>query len=296
MSFIPHRVTERSAALADISPHGDSAITKEDGRALASTIMQQVSELQSLMIGAATHRVLLILQGLDASGKDGVVRFVVSQGDPLNVMTYPFKMPTPNELAHDFLWRVHAAVPPKGYLGIFNRSHYEDVVAAFVRGTITDTIRQRRFVHIRNFEELLHDNGTIIIKCFLHIDANEQEARLIEREQSLTTAWKLAAEDWRDRSLLPKYFAAYDTAMQHTSRPHAPWYVVAANRKWYRNLVIAELLRHHMEPFREQWSNTLQTMQRDRLSAIERVRAGLERPPNEPPAPLPASDTGAIPS
>lgn len=276
MSFLPTRVTERTAALADISPIGESPLTKEDGRALAATIMQQVSELQALMVGAATHRVLLVLQGIDASGKDGVVRFVVSQGDPLNVMIQPFKMPTPNELAHDFLWRVHAAVPPKGYLGIFNRSHYEDVVAAYVRGTISDTTRMQRFGHIHHFEELLYDNGTILIKCYLHIDANEQEARLKEREQSLVTAWKLAAEDWRDRTLLTKYLTAYDTAMRHTSSPQAPWYVVPANRKWYRNLVIAELLRHHMEPYREQWSNTLQTMQRDRLSAIERVRAGLD--------------------
>ncbi len=223
------------------------------------------------------QNVLLVLQGIDASGKDGVVRFVVSNGDPLNVVVHPFKMPTPNELAHDFLWRIHAAVPAKGYLGIFNRSHYEDVVAAYVRGTITDTIRQQRLTHIRYFEELLHDSGTIIIKCYLHIDATEQEARLIAREQSLMTAWKLAAEDWRDRTLLPTYLAAYDVAMRHTSTLHAPWYVVPANRKWFRNLVIAELLYHHMEPFREQWSNTLQSMQRDRLSAIERVRAGLEQ-------------------
>lgn len=276
MSFLPTRVTERATALADTSPLSDTTLTKEEGKALATTIMQQVGELQALMIGAATHRVLLVLQGIDASGKDGVVRFVVSQGDPLNVVIQPFKMPTPNELAHDFLWRVHAAVPPKGYLGIFNRSHYEDVVAAFVRGTITDTMRQQRFGHIRNFEELMHDNGTILIKCFLHIDAAEQEVRLKEREQALVTAWKLAAEDWRDRSLLPAYLTAYDTAMHHTSRAHAPWYVVPANRKWYRNLVIAELLRHHMEPFRAQWSQTLQTMQRDRLSAIERVRASLD--------------------
>ena len=276
MSFLPTRVTERTAALTELSATGEATINKDDGKALSVSIMQQVSELQALMIGAATHRVLLVLQGIDASGKDGVVRFVVSQGDPLNVVTQPYKMPTPNELAHDFLWRVHAAVPPKGYIGIFNRSHYEDVVAAFVRGTITDTIRQQRFTHIRNFEALLHDNGTIIIKCYLHIDAAEQEARLMAREQSLVTAWKLAAEDWRDRSLLPKYLDAYDTAMRQTSQATAPWYVVPANRKWYRNLVIAELLRHHMEPFREQWSNTLQTMQRDRLSAIERVRAGLD--------------------
>jgi PPK2 family polyphosphate:nucleotide phosphotransferase len=277
MSFLPGRVTEHTDALSMLSAVGDSSISKEEGKALAVSMMQQVSELQALMIGAATHRVLLVLQGIDASGKDGVVRFVVSNGDPLNVMVHPFKMPTPNELAHDFLWRIHAAVPAKGYLGIFNRSHYEDVVAAYVRGTITDTIRQQRLTHIRYFEELLHDSGTIIIKCYLHIDATEQEARLIAREQSLVTAWKLAAEDWRDRTLLPTYLTAYDVAMRHTSTPHAPWYVVPANRKWFRNLVIAELLYHHMEPFREQWSNTLQSMQRDRLSAIERVRAGLEQ-------------------
>ena len=277
MSFLPDRVTEQTDALSMLSAVGDSSISKEEGKAQAVSVMQHVSELQALMIGAATHRVLLVLQGIDASGKDGVVRFVVSNGDPLNVVVHPFKMPTPNELAHDFLWRIHAAVPAKGYLGIFNRSHYEDVVAAYVRGTITDTIRQQRLTHIRYFEELLHDSGTIIIKCYLHIDATEQEARLIAREQSLMTAWKLAAEDWRDRTLLPTYLAAYDVAMRHTSTLHAPWYVVPANRKWFRNLVIAELLYHHMEPFREQWSNTIQSMQRDRLSAIERVRAGLEQ-------------------
>ncbi|MEY2845568.1 MAG: hypothetical protein RL076_1114 [Chloroflexota bacterium] len=276
MSFLPTRVTEQTDALTLLSAVGDMSISKDEGKARAASIMQQMSELQALMIGAATHQVLLVLQGIDASGKDGVVRFVVSHGDPLNVVVQPFKMPTPNELAHDFLWRVHAAVPPKGYLGIFNRSHYEDVVAAFVRGTITDTIRQQRFTHIRNFEALLHDNGTIIIKCYLHIDADEQEARLLAREQSLATAWKLAAEDWRDRTLLPTYLSAYDVAMRQTSQDYAPWYVVPANRKWYRNLVIAALLCHHMEPFREQWSHTLQSMQRDRLSAIERVRAGLD--------------------
>jgi PPK2 family polyphosphate:nucleotide phosphotransferase len=280
MTYQLERFDENTPPLADITPTGERSVNKEEGKLIASQLMADVSELQALMIGAGTHRVLLVLQGIDASGKDGVVRFVVSQGDPLNVKVHPFKMPTPDELAHDFLWRVHAAVPPRGYMGIFNRSHYEDVVAAYVRGTITDTMRTQRFAHIRHFEELLHDDGTIIIKCFLHIDAAEQEARLLAREQALDTAWKLAAEDWRDRTLLPQYFDAYDHAMRETSHAQAPWYVVPANRKWYRNLVIADLLHTHMSPYRQQWSDVLQTMQRDRIAAIQRVRAGMVQEQN----------------
>jgi len=280
MAYQLDRFDDKTPPLADTSAIGDRAVNKEDGKLIATQLMADISELQALMMGAGSHRVLLVLQGIDASGKDGVVRFVVSQGDPLNVNVHPFKMPTPDELAHDFLWRVHAAVPPRGYMGIFNRSHYEDVVAAYVRSTITDSMRKQRFTHIRHFEELLHDDGTIIIKCFLHIDAAEQEARLLSREQALDTAWKLAAEDWRDRTLLPEYLDAYDHAMRETSLAHAPWYVVPANRKWYRNLVIADLVQKHMNPYRQQWSEALQTIQRDRIVAIQRVRAGMSQEQN----------------
>lgn len=275
MAYQLERFDENSASMADTSAIGDRLVSKDDGKLIATQLMAEISELQALMMGAATHRVLLVLQGIDASGKDGVVRFVVSQGDPLNVTVHPFKMPTPDELAHDFLWRVHTSIPPRGYMGIFNRSHYEDVVAAHVRGTITNSMRTQRIAHIRHFEELLHDDGTIIIKCFLHIDAPEQEARLVSREQALDTAWKLSAEDWRDRTLFPEYIDAYEHAIRETSNEHAPWYVVPANRKWYRNLVIADLVQKHMSPYREQWSNALQSIQRDRIAAIQKVRAGM---------------------
>lgn len=281
MAYQLERFDDKTPSLTDTTAIGDRSVNKEDGKLIATQLMADISELQALMMGAATHRVLLVLQGIDASGKDGVVRFLVSQGDPLNVKVHPFKMPTPDELAHDFLWRVHAAVPPRGYMGIFNRSHYEDVVAAYVRGTITDPMRTQRFAHIRHFEELLHNDGTIIIKCFLHIDAAEQEARLLSREQALDTAWKLAAEDWRDRTLLPEYLEAYDHAMRETSQEHAPWFVVPANRKWYRNLVIADLVQKHMNPYRQQWSNALQAIQRDRIAAIQRVRAGMGQEQNQ---------------
>ncbi len=269
-------ITPQSMLLAEMSPIGAMELSKDDGKQHAEQLMQEVAELQGLMLGAGTHRVLLVLQGLDAAGKDGIVRFIMRTGDPLNCVVQSFKLPTPQEMAHDFLWRVHAAVPAKGMVGIFNRSHYEDVVAAYVRGTITDTIRQQRFGDIRNFESLLIDNGTIIIKCFLHIDKDEQASRLAAREQKLATAWKLSAEDWRDRQYFDDYVRTYDEAMRATSVSGAPWYVIPSNRKWYRNLIIAQLLHAHMAPFRQEWSDVLQTMQRDRMAAIQRVKAALE--------------------
>lgn len=273
MSFLPPMIDDASPALTDVSANQPQSLTKEEGKAHAEALMSEVKTLQSLMYGAGTHRVLLILQGLDASGKDGVVRFIMGSGDPLNCTVQSFKLPTPNELAHDFLWRVHAAVPNRGTLGIFNRSHYEDVVAQYARGTIDDDLRQRRVRHIQHFEELLHDDGTIIIKCFLHIDADEQAQRLLAREQSLETAWKLSADDWQDRRLFDQYLDAYDAVMRSTSVAHAPWYVIPANRKWYRNLLIATLLYQHMEPHRELWSTTLRYIQESRLAAIQHVRS-----------------------
>lgn len=273
MSFVPPMIDALSLQLIDVSANQPPNLTKEEGKLHAVALMNEVKTLQSLMYGAATHRVLLILQGLDASGKDGVVRFIMGSGDPLNCAVQSFKLPTPNELSHDFLWRVHAAVPNRGMIGVFNRSHYEDVVAQYARGTIDDDLRERRVRHIQHFEELLHDDGTIIIKCFLHIDADEQAERLLAREQSLETAWKLSADDWQDRRLFGNYLNAYDEVMRQTSVAHAPWYVVPANRKWYRNLVIASLLQHHMEPHRELWSTTLRYIQESRLAAIHHVRS-----------------------
>lgn len=273
MLFLPPMIDGTSPALADVSANQPVNLSKDEGKAHAESLMDEVKTLQSLMYGAGTHRVLLILQGLDASGKDGVVRFIMGSGDPLNCVVQSFKLPTPTELAHDFLWRVHEAVPNRGMLGVFNRSHYEDVVAQYARGTIDDDLRQRRVRHINHFEELLHDDGTIIIKCFLHIDADEQATRLLAREQSLDTAWKLSADDWQDRRLFGQYLHTYDEVMRSTSVAHAPWYVVPANRKWYRNLVIATLLYQHMAPHRELWSTTLRYIQESRLAAIHHVRS-----------------------
>lgn len=274
--YIPQPVVGNDLTLRTSSPTGNPIVSKEDGKAAADALMTEVTELEALMYGAGTHRVLLVLQGLDASGKDGLVRFVIGRGDPVTTVVSSFKMPTPLEVGHDFLWRVHQAVPPRGMVGIFNRSHYEDVVATRVRGSISTELQEQRIEHIRAFESLLVDDGTIIIKCYLHIDASEQAARLLAREQELITAWKLAPDDWHDRELFTTYLDVYSTILAQTSTSAAPWYVVPANRKWYRNLVIAGLLRQHMLPFRAGWIRTLQQMQTDRIAAIQAVRAQTE--------------------
>lgn len=277
LEFLPERYTVAEPALAEQSPIGLGTLTKEEGKARAEALMGEVRALQALMYGAGTHRVLLVLQGLDASGKDGAVRFVIGQGDPVTATVTSFKMPTPAEQSRDFLWRVHAAIPPRGVLGIFNRSHYEDVVATVVRETITSSLQQQRLRHINAFEELLADDGSIVIKCFFHIDETEQSRRLLEREHELITAWKLAPDDWRDRQLFDRYLAVYSDVMAQTSTPAAPWYVVPANRKWYRNLVVAGLLLQHMEPFRQQWEATLTAIQHTRLQEIARARRSATR-------------------
>lgn len=271
--MLPPRFTAADTPLRDTAATVDTELTKETGKAQAEGLMSEVRTLLALMYGAATHRVVLVIQGLDASGKDGVVRFVVGQGDPVTSVVTSFKMPTPLEQQRDFLWRVHAALPPRGMLGIFNRSHYEDVVATVVRGTISRDTQAQRLGHIAAFEQLLVDDGTILIKCFLHIDAQEQARRLLERETDLITAWKLAPDDWHDRRLFPAYLDEYTTVMQQTSTPERPWYVIPANRKWYRNLVVAGLLVQHMAPFREQWEATVGEIQRTRLDAIAHARS-----------------------
>ena len=270
--YLPQPITDDTFHLRACSCIGTPSVTKEDGKAAAEALMSDVSELEALMYGAGTHRVVLVLQGLDASGKDGVVRFVIGRGDPVTSLVTSFKMPTPIEVGHDFLWRIHHAVPPRGMLGIFNRSHYEDVVATRVRNSIDAQTQAQRIGHITAFESLLADDGTILIKCYLHIDADEQATRLMAREHELITAWKLAPDDWHDRGLFESYLDVYSDVMLRTSTDRAPWYVVPANRKWYRNLVIAGLLKQHMEPYRDAWVQTLAQMQAERIAAIESVR------------------------
>jgi PPK2 family polyphosphate:nucleotide phosphotransferase len=186
--------------------------------------------------------VLLILQGMDASGKDGTIRKVFTGVNPQGVRVVSFKAPSALELAHDFLWRVHHVVPQRGEIGIFNRSHYEDVVAARVIGAIDDATRKRRYDDIVAFERMLHHEGTTLVKVFLHISKEEQRERLEARLQNPDKRWKFNVDDLDTRKHWDEYQHLYEAAIEATSTKHAPWFVVPADRKWVRDVVIARLL------------------------------------------------------
>ena len=198
--------------------------------------------LQERLWARGRDRVLIVLQGLDTSGKDGVIRHVFDGVNPTGVRVASFKAPTSDELARDFLWRVHARVPAAGEIVIFNRSHYEDVLVVRVRNLAPPKVWRARYRQIADFERLLAETGTIVLKFFLHISKGEQKKRLEERLADPEKQWKFNPGDLDDRKHWDDYQEAYAEALRRTSAPHAPWYVVPADRKWYRNLVIAQVL------------------------------------------------------
>ena len=202
----------------------------------------KINALQDILYAQSKHKILLILQGMDASGKDGTIRHVFSECDPLGIRLANFKGPTPEELAHDYLWRVHKEVPQKGEIVIFNRSHYEDVLIVKVHDWIDDAECMKRYAQINAFEKMLTETGTVIIKCFLHISKAEQKLRMQERLDDPTKTWKFNPNDLKERDLWSKYMVAYESAMQATSTDYAPWYVVPADSKTNRNLLISRLL------------------------------------------------------
>ncbi|HYG62562.1 MAG TPA: PPK2 family polyphosphate kinase, partial [Thermoanaerobaculia bacterium] len=195
---------------------------------------QKLETLQEMLWAQGRHRVLVVLQGMDTSGKDGVIRHVFDRVNPTGVKVTSFKAPTDLELAHDFLWRIHSQVPADGELVIFNRSHYEDVLVARVRNLVPPDVWRRRYDQINDFERLLAETGTTILKFFLHIDKDEQKERLQARLDDPTKHWKFRRGDLDDRRLWDEYQRAYEEALSRTSTDHAPWYIVPANRKWYR--------------------------------------------------------------
>lgn len=207
----------------------------------------RMDRLQYLLYADASRSVLIVLQGLDAAGKDGVIRHLFSGMDAQGVYVAPFKQPTRAELAHDFLWRVHRCAPGKGEVGIFNRSHYEDVLVVRVHKLVPREICSRRYDLINGFEKMLNENGTRILKFYLHISQEEQLARFKQRLDDPARRWKISDSDYSERDLWPKYIAAYEEAIERTSTKHAPWYVIPANHKWFRNLAISRIIADSMD-------------------------------------------------
>jgi len=209
-----------------------------------------LSEYQARLAAQDSWGVLVVLQALDAAGKDGTIRHVMSGVNPQGCIVTSFKAPSPLEKAHDFLWRIHAACPPRGYIGIFNRSHYEDVLATRVHGWITDKEAQRRMrliLLILDFETLLTKSGTRILKFFLHISKGEQKKRLLERVDNADKRWKYSQQDLKERGYWKDYQKAFEEVLSGTSTEEAPWFVVPADHKWYRNLIVADQLVEALE-------------------------------------------------
>ena len=225
--------------------HTGDDLGLESKEAVASLVERLIGDLRGLqdrLWAEARRSVLLVLQGVDTSGKDGTISHVFTGVNPQACKVASFKVPTPTELAQDYLWRVHAACPARGEIGIFNRSHYEDLVVVRVKNLVPKDVWQRRFRHVREFERVLTEEGTAIVKVFLHISKDEQRKRLQERLDDPAKTWKFRLGDLDDRKLWDDFTAAYEEAISETSTEWAPWYVVPADRKWVRNAAVAHLL------------------------------------------------------
>jgi PPK2 family polyphosphate:nucleotide phosphotransferase len=216
-------------------------------------LIARIAELQAMLYAQRKHKVLLVLQGMDTAGKDGTVRALFSQVNPIGIRVQAFKAPTDIELAHDFLWRVHQQVPVKGEVAIFNRSHYEDVLVPRVLGDIDTSECKRRYAQINDFERMLAEQGTVIVKVFLHISKDEQRERLQERIDDPDKNWKFDPQDVKQRAKWDALQRAYERTITATNAEHAPWYVVPADSKTQRNLVVANILLETLQALKLRW-------------------------------------------
>lgn len=265
----------RKVRLGDISAEPPKGMTRAKAEKRFAALGRELFELQDAMWGARVNGVLVVLQGRDSAGKDGTIKHVAGCLNPRGVSVTSFGVPTTEEREHDFLWRVHKHAPRRGEFALFNRSHYEDVLVVRVHDLAPKKLWQQRYGHIRDFEELLAEHGTIVLKYFLHITRDEQEERLLEREKEPETAWKLNPNDWKEREHWDEYTAAYEDAISKTAAPHAPWIIVPANSKWYRNLVVAESIVSALRDHRRNWDRKLEEMGKAGRAGLAAYRSQL---------------------
>src|SRR5262245_10132611 len=229
---------------ADATP---GARSKQSVQPILARNLETLRELQYLMYAENKHALLVVLQGMDASGKDGTIRHVMSGLNPQGVNVTPFKSPSAEELDHDYLWRIHHRVPARGDIGIFNRSHYEDLLIVRVHRLVDRSDWSRRYDQINAFEKMLVENGVTILKFFLHISSEEQKERIQERIDDPKRRWKLSEPDFTERKFFDDYQKAYEDVLTRCSTPWAPWYLVPANRKWYRNFAVSEIIEETLK-------------------------------------------------
>lgn len=232
--------------LSDIDPGGTQGIDKDEAEELLEQDRKELLELQSVLYAEARRAVLIVLQGIDASGKDGTIRHVMSGLNPQGVTVNSFKVPEGEEKRHDYLWRVHRAVPEWGKIGIFNRSHYEEVLVVRVHNLVPKAVWSQRYEQINDFERMLTECGVRVLKFFLLISKDEQKKRFEQRLEDKTKTWKFSADDTKERKFWDEYIAAYEDVLKKCSTDAAPWYVVPADHKWFRNLAVAQIVRDEM--------------------------------------------------
>jgi PPK2 family polyphosphate:nucleotide phosphotransferase len=240
---------ETKVNLSKIDPNdmGDFKGGKKKGLEELQQLNDKLETLQEVLFAEHKHKVLVVLQAMDTGGKDGTIRRVFEGVNPAGVRVVSFKAPTPEELDHDYLWRIHKQVPGKGEMVVFNRSHYEDVLVVRVHGLVPPDVWKKRFDQINEFERTLSESGTTILKFYLHIDKDEQKERLQARLDDPSKHWKFRLGDLEERKLWDQYMEAYEDVLGKTSTDHAPWYIIPANRKWYRDLVISSVLVETLE-------------------------------------------------
>lgn len=244
-------------SLEELSTHPPRSLDKDDANKELAVLEAELGELQELMWGARTHGVLVVLQGRDTAGKDGTIKRVAGALNPRGVQVASFGLPTEEELQHDFLWRIHRHTPRKGEFSIFNRSHYEDVLVVRVHELVKESRWRARYGHIVDFETMLSQEGCIVLKFFLHVSKEEQRQRLIDREKDPSKAWKLNPEDWKERRYWSEYTKAYEDVFAFTSTESAPWHIIPADSKWYRNLSVAQAIVHALRPHKQEWVDEL---------------------------------------
>ena len=259
-------------SLIDIDPQFDAGLKRAEGEAHFQQLMDELVELQERLYAAGQHSLLIVLQGRDTSGKDGAIGAITGPLNSVGCRVASFKVPTEEERAHDFLWRVHKQVPARGEIVVFNRSHYEDVLVARVHNLVPQAAWQARFDQINAFEQSLAAANTIVLKFYLHISKEEQEERLLKREASPEKFWKLSVGDWQERERWDDYTAAYEEALNRCRAAHAPWFVVPANKKWFRNLAVAEAVVAALKPFVASWLDHLNEIGKAEKAKIDEFR------------------------
>jgi len=236
--------------LARIDAANTHGIRKEEAEEHLQKNLKRLSALQYLLYAEARRSLLVVLQGIDAAGKDGTIRHVMSGLNPQGVLVTPFKAPEAEEMRHDYLWRVHKAVPEHGQIGIFNRSHYEDVLVVRVHSLVPKSVWSKRFRQINDFERMLAENGTVILKFLLYISKEHQAVRFRQRLEDRTRNWKFSPADLKEREYWDRYIEAYEDVLRRCNAPSAPWYVIPSNKKWFRDLAVSQVIVDALERMR----------------------------------------------